>query len=143
MVAVSSNQPSYLNTSAPVVSEELRSKICNKCGEPKQLEEFYRKTKAFDGRDTICKACQIENNRRRRALRQAQGSNQGEAGGYEDPWRQLAAAVLHKAVKDWKNRRFKDRYGLWMFFRSEWFEVLCFVVELDPGVVRGKLGVEH
>ncbi len=141
MVAVSSNQPPYLDTSTPVDLNEQEFRICNKCGEKKRIDEFYRKTKAYDGLDTICKACQIENNRRRRKREKDAIGLQEAALGYEDPWRQLAAAVLHKAVRDWKNRRFKDRYELIMFFRSEWFDVLCFVVELDPEVVRGELEV--
>lgn len=149
-------QPSYLDASAADVSSGFDTcfdcapdgaplsteKPCNKCGEVKDLEKgFYRKSKAHDGRDTICKACQVENNRRKREQEKAESGGRVADSGYEDPWRQLAAAVMHQAVKDLGNKRFKDRYGLIMFFKSAWFEVLCDIVELDPGVVRKELGV--
>ena len=55
-----------------------------------------------------------------------------------DGYRQLAAAIIHQAVKDWKCHPSKD---LKQFFTSDWFDLLVDYLELDPDVIRERLGV--
>ena len=77
--------------------------------------------------------------------------------GTSEGYRQLAAAILHQAVKDWKrfgalltpttkgaHEAFElartERFGtprteLLVFFRSWWFRYLCDSLDLDPLVV--------
>lgn len=33
------------------------TKICSKCGDPKDIEEFHRSKTAKDGRKSVCKSC--------------------------------------------------------------------------------------
>jgi hypothetical protein len=55
-----------------------------------------------------------------------------------DGHRDLAAAILHQAVQEWKNQSNKP---LRQFFASDWFDVLADYLDLDPDVVRERIGV--
>ena len=39
-------------------------KRCSMCGETKSLDDFHRNTTRADGRQTVCKPCNIERNKR-------------------------------------------------------------------------------
>ncbi len=38
--------------------EEVKSKICKKCGEDKELDQYYNNKKAKDGKQGMCIACE-------------------------------------------------------------------------------------
>lgn len=59
-----------------------------------------------------------------------------------DPLKALAVAILYRAVRDWK-RHHQFKADLEIFFRSGWFGLFCETVQLDPDVVREKLGVHR
>jgi len=40
------------------------TKVCTKCGEEKELREFYRREGSSDGRRTDCKECCSKNKRK-------------------------------------------------------------------------------
>jgi hypothetical protein len=80
-----------------------------------------------------------------------------EREGTSENYRQLAAAILHQAVKDWNRfgalrtpttkgahdafdlaraeKFHTPRTELLVFFRSWWFRFLCDALDLDPAVV--------
>ena len=39
-------------------------KVCRRCGEHKELDEFYRHSRMKDGHLNICKVCECEDSRR-------------------------------------------------------------------------------
>ena len=57
---------------------------------------------------------------------------------YKDGYRQLAAAIIHEAVKEWK---YYPSVLLKQFFLSDWFELLADYLDISPDVVREKIGV--
>lgn len=50
----------------------MTAKTCSKCGTEKPLTDFYPHWSAVDGRSGFCKACAIEDDRKRRQRKQQQ-----------------------------------------------------------------------
>jgi hypothetical protein len=57
-----------------------------------------------------------------------------------NPWRGLAAAIIHSAVNQHKKGG-KPRQASMVFFNSEWFEELADFVEIHPDRIRKHLGI--
>ena len=57
----------------------------------------------------------------------------------------LALAILYQAVFDWRNQRSKGKYDsdLITFFSSNWFDDLCYLVDLHPDNIRRQLNIPH
>ncbi|NJC95869.1 MAG: hypothetical protein FIB03_05950 [Anaerolineae bacterium] len=49
----------------------------------------------------------------------------------------LAAAILIKAIEDWKKP--ENHKEIEIFLKSEWFSELTEIVQLDPNTIRQKL----
>lgn len=49
----------------------------------------------------------------------------------------LAAAILIKTIEDWKNP--ENHKEIEIFLKSEWFNELTEIVQLDPNTIREKL----
>lgn len=51
----------------------------------------------------------------------------------------LAVDVIKQAIFDLKSDEEKDRKTAKEFFKSEWFNDLCTIAEIEPYMVTGKL----
>ena len=71
----------------------------------------------------------------------SQTSHKGQ--GYEEPYRALAAAIITCAVKDTRNKTAWRRLSALSFFETTWFEFLTEAIEINPEVIRKKLGLMH
>lgn len=56
-----------------------------------------------------------------------------------NPYKDLASAILYRAIMDWKYHRDRDVE----FFQSDWFEDLCSLSFVDPFIIREKLEINH
>ena len=59
-----------------------------------------------------------------------------------DPWRDLAAMVLLKAVEDLKGNNVTEKHSARNFLKSEWGAILLTFLGLDPIAVRERLGLK-
>ena len=78
----------------------MTTKTCFKCGEEKDLEEFYRHPQMADGHLGKCKKCTKEDVRANRAARRKQYSEY-EAGRYKD---RVESGYMAKAQKLYRQR---------------------------------------
>ena len=116
----------------------MTSKTCTACGEDKPLSAYYTKRHRSGnvGYFSECRKCK---NRIRNEYRKKQRGHIQQMGTQvKDGHRLLAAAAIHQAVKDWKCH---PSLALKQFFTSDWFELLVDYLELDPDVIRERLGV--
>jgi hypothetical protein len=63
-----------------------------------------------------------------------------------NPHRALAAAILLRAIKEYKRPSKEIKYSRDIsraFFKEEFFETCCELVDLDPFVVREQLGKRY
>lgn len=54
-----------------VLTNEVPTKICPRCGKPRYLSDFYRKRKSADTYQSYCKFCDREYKKRRRGILEA------------------------------------------------------------------------
>lgn len=57
----------------------------------------------------------------------------------EDRIQYLAVDIIKQAIFDLKSDEEKDRKTAKEFFKSEWFNDLCTIAEIEPDRVTGKL----
>jgi hypothetical protein len=63
----------------------------------------------------------------------------------ENPYRQLACAIIDQAVTDWRVEKYRKHYRdeVYSWFNSASFEFLANYVDLDPNVVREAIGIKE
>lgn len=92
--------------------EEPISKTCTKCGIEKSLDDFHKKKSAKDGKQSICKACNIA------ATRKYSIENKGKAAAYQKEWRKANKDKTAAHQKKWREAN-KDEFAA---YQKEWCE---------------------
>ena len=53
----------------------MEKKVCGKCKEEKELEEYQKLTKSKNGRQNYCKVCMTEYTKKRKEYYQTEGAD--------------------------------------------------------------------
>ena len=118
------------------------AKKCSTCGERYPLSEFYRRSDTSDGLCLTCKKCDKERRQRARERDNSsvcrRESKSAVFVGEKGPV-YLAAAVVARACHEWKSGG--NKAELRRFFRSDDFEFFCDAGNVNPDVVRERLGI--